>query len=146
MRAFFSVLVLFLASCSETETLRVRQFHLRDTKPAKDNEFIRAEMNKRLYGAVTLEERQLRRGDYYDIAWHGLSGTNPVRVVFEYRQAATGAEERKIDKAFPVSRSGKTEFHMIGEAYREGGRIVAWRLSLYDGLEKVAQKQSYLWD
>ena len=137
---------LFLSSCSETETLRVRQFHLRDTKVADGNEFIRSEMNKRLHGAVNLEERNARKGQYYNVSWHGLSGTHPVKMLFEYRQASSGAAIRKIEKTVSASKDGKMEIRVTGDAYQKGGRVVSWRLSLYDGREVVAQKKSYLWD
>ncbi|YCM43839.1 hypothetical protein V2O64_21250 [Verrucomicrobiaceae bacterium 227] len=148
MRVFFAALplVLMSVSCSETETLRVRQFHLRDNKVANGNEFIRGEMGKRLYGAVTLEEREARRGQYYNISWHDLSGARAVKVVFEYQQAVSGADVKRIVKTLPASREGMVEIRMIGDSYQKGGRIVAWRVTLFDGGESVAQKQSYLWD
>ena len=40
-----------------------------------------------------MEEREARLGDYYTVRWNGPAGTEsqPVRIVFEYRQAATGS-------------------------------------------------------
>lgn len=146
MRVFLAALALMLVSCSETETLRVRQFHLRDNRVANGNDFIRGEMNKRLHGAVTLEEREARKGQYYTISWHGLSGSREVKVVFEYRQVMSGANEKKMVKIMLASREGKLEIQVIGEAYQKGGRVLAWRVTLFDGGERVAQKQSYLWD
>lgn len=146
MRVFLAALALILGSCSETETLRVRQFHLRDDKPANGNEFIRGEMGKRLHGAVTLEEREARKGQYYNISWHGLSGAKAVKVVFEYRQVVGGADVKRMVKTMTASSEGKLEIQVTGAAYQKGGRVLAWRVTLFDGGESVAQKQSYLWD
>ena len=146
MRVFLAALFLVLVSCSETETLRVRQFHLREVRVTDGNDFIRGEMNKRLHGAVTLEEREARKGQYYDISWNGLSGLGAVRVVFEYRQVIGGADVRKIEKTMPSSREGKLEVRVTGDAYQKGGRVLAWRVTLFDGVKSVAQKQSYLWE
>ena len=143
---FLAVLVLFFVSCSAPETLRVRQFHLRDTKAANGDLFIRAEMTRRLYGAVSEEERKLRRGNYYHLRWRGLSGEQPVRVVFEYRQARTGATVRKLEKVSPAAKKGEQEFQFTGKEYENNGRVLAWRATLYEGKNLVAKKQSYLWE
>ena len=146
MRVFLAALAFIFVSCSETETLRVRQFHLRDNEAANGNDFIRAEMNKRLHGAVDLEEREARKGQYYNISWHGLGGSRPVKVVFEYRQVISGADVKRIVKTMPASGDGQLEIQVTGEAYQKGGRVVAWRVTLFDDGQSVAQKQSYLWD
>jgi len=143
---FLAGLVLLLVSCGAPETLRVRQFHLRDTKVSTGDLFIRAEMNKRLHGAVTEEERNLRKGNYYHVRWHGLSGTKPVRVLFEYRQTRTGAKVKKYETTAPAAAKGDRQISINGEDYLKNGRVLAWRASLYDGGTLVAQKESYLWD
>lgn len=146
MKFVLAGLALFFVSCGSPDTLRVRQFHLRDTKAATGDLFIRAEMNKRLHGAVTEEEQTLRKGNYYHIRWNGLSGAKPVRVVFEYRQTRTGAKIKRYEKTAPASAKGDLEVKIAGMDYLKNGRVLAWRASLYDGKELVAQKQSYLWD
>ena len=146
MRVFFAVVAFALVSCSDSETLRVRQFHLRDTEVSNGNEFIRGEMNKRLHGAVTLEEREARMGQYYNISWQGLSGTKPVTVLFEYRQAATGADAKTLKQVMPPSVKGSVELRVTGESYQKSGRVLAWRVTLLDGQQSIAQKKSYLWD
>ena len=146
MKTFLAGLVLLLVSCGAPETLRVRQFHLRDTQPASGDLFIRAEMNKRLHGAVTKEERALRMGDYYHVRWHGLGGRKPVKILFEYRQARTGARILRYEAIAPASSEGDRQIRIWGEDFRDNGRVSAWRVSLYEGSEVVAQKQSFLWD
>ena len=103
-------------------------------------------MNKRLYGAVSEDERGLRRGNYYHVRWRGLGGEQPVRVVFEYRQARTGALVKRLERVGAASGKGSEEIKIAGEDYRRNGRVLAWRATLYDGERLVDKKQSYLWD
>lgn len=153
MKAILCLVVLALASCASDEVLEVRQFHLRNTEVERDyydrsneNQFIRGEINKRVHGAVTQKERDARKGDYYTVSWKRLSGANPVRVVFECRQATSGSRVKKMDRKLPAAVSGKTEFQIIGNDFLNKGRVTAWRMSLYDGSQKLATKTSYLWD
>jgi len=146
MKALLGAIALGLVSCANTEKLEVRQFHLRKERVSRGNEYVRAEMNKRLYGAVTAEERAARKGQYYTVKWNELTGEESVKVVMEYRQALTGSKVKKISRKFPAARSGKTEFQIIGPAYLKKGRVLSWKISLYEGSEKIADKKSYLWD
>lgn len=144
--ACFLCLAGFLVSCGAPDTLRVRQFHLRDTKVASGQPFIRAETNELLYGAVTEEERELRLGNYYHVRWRKLSGKKPVKIVFEYRQAKSGAKVFRKVKVSPAKARGDRKMLVIGNEYLKGGRVTAWRVTIYDGDKPAAQKQSYLWD
>ena len=108
----------------------------------------RAERLHRLHGAVSEDERDARRGHYYMVEWDGPRGTEelPVRIVLEYQQGRTGDRILRQEQEFPPGRKGKAEFVINGEAYLEGGRVLAWRLLLYRGEELVATRKSYLWD
>jgi len=103
-------------------------------------------MNKRLFGAVSLEERVLRRGNYYHIRWRRLSGTAPVQILFEYRQARTGAAVKKKVLTKEASRKGSGEIVIGGRDYLRDGHVQSWRVRLFDGEKLVATKQSYLWE
>lgn len=146
MRVFLALATLLLVSCGTPESLRVRQFHLRETQVASGHPFIRAETAKRLYGAATEKERLLRLGNYYHIRWHGLSGKKPVKVVFEYRLARTGASVKKRVFVAPASKKGDREIVIGGAEYLESGHVQSWRATLYDGETKVMEKKSYLWE
>ena len=146
MRLFLAFVALLLVSCGAPKTLQVRQFHLQDTDPSDGHPFIRAEMNRRLYGAVTLAERTLRKGNYYHLRWRGLRGDQPVRVVLEYRQARTGARVRMKEKVMKAARRGDCEIVVSGREYLRDGHVQSWRVTLYDGEKLVAKKQSYLWE
>jgi hypothetical protein len=58
----------------------------------------RAEQLRRFHGAVTAAEKRDRLGYYYSVQWNGPAekADEPVRIVFQYRQAATGSAAREI--------------------------------------------------
>lgn len=141
---------LALASCGGPGPgLDVKVFHLRDAGEVREkNEVVRGEHLKRLYGAVSMEERRERLGLYYTVRWNGPVGyeTQPVKIVFDYRQAATGAKILTMTREEPGTARGSVEFAVTGEAYRKGGRVLAWRMRLYRGGELVDTEYSYLWN
>lgn len=139
-----------LISCGGTKgVVNLRQYHLRSVSADTGGiESIRAEKLKRLHGAVSAEERRNRLGHYYIIRWKGPKGreADPVRILFQYRQAATGSAIRRMETTLPGTRKGVTEFQVTGPTYLEGGRVLAWHLGFYRGEELVETLQSYLWD
>lgn len=146
MKVLLAGFTVFLVSCGAPDILRVRQFHLQDTDVSTGHPFIRAEMNKRLYGAVTARERTLRKGNYYHVRWHGLTGQKPIRLVFEYRQARTGVKVNRREFRLPGSPKGKSEIVVAGLEYLKYGHVQAWRVNLFEGDSKISVKKSYLWD
>ena len=140
------LVALFLVSCSSPETLRVRQFHLREIDLPSGHPFIVAEMNHHLHGAVTERERKLRLGNYYHVRWGGLSGQEPVKIVFECRQAKTGASVHRYEFPMAAKRKGEREIVIGGYDYLKNGHVQAWRITLYEGKRAIAVKKSYLWD
>ena len=146
VKGIFGLLALLLVSCGSDEILTVRQFHLRKAKVPSGNEYVRSEMNYRLYGEVSAKEREAKKGQYYSVRWQDLSGTSSVRVVMEYRQAKSGSRIKKKALRFPPSKAGQAEFEVTGPSYLRQGRVISWRISLYEGGKRVAEKKSYLWD
>lgn len=137
-----------LASCGTREALEVRPFHLRDlTLESNDDPLIRGEQQRRLYGAVGVREREKRLGHYYTVLWHDEAIGEPVRVVFEYRQAGSGSKVLRQEQRFEAGLAeGKAEFAVTGDAYLKGGRILAWKCRLFRGNTEIAARRSYLWD
>lgn len=143
---FFGLLV----SCSTGAKgpLEVRQFHLSKINPAgREAQMVRGEQMYRLRGAVTLEERQRRLGQYYTVSWkNDQAAQGPMTVVMDYQQAATGSQVLRMSRDLPAGQtSGSVEFQVTGESYRIGGRVLAWRIRLLRADEIVAEKRSYLW-
>ena len=108
---------------------------------------VRGEQMYRLRGAVTLEERQRRLGQYYTVSWkNDQAAQGPMTVVMDYQQAATGSQVLRMSRDLPAGQtSGRVEFQVTGESYRIGGRVLAWRIRLLRADEIVAEKRSYLW-
>lgn len=104
------------------------------------------ERRYRLHGALTAEEVAERHGNYYTIFWSVADRSAPVTVRFEYRQTKTGSRVQVIDQT--VDRPGATnttEVQITGAPYTEGGKVLAWRVSLMRGKETLATRESYLW-
>jgi len=139
-----------MVSCGgRQEGLEVKAFRLRSAEEVKEeNPVVRGERLKRLHGAVSMAERRERLGDYYTVHWDGPAGTEgqEVRIVFEYRQAATGAKVLSMTEERPGTATGTVEFTVTGPAYQQGGRVLAWRIRLYRGGELMDTKRSYLWN
>jgi len=154
VRGMILIGFLLVGSCaSPRQVLEVKQFHLRDASISEgvdrsEAEVIRGEKLRHFYGAVTAEERQGRLGDYYSVSWEGPEGTEgeEVRLVFDYRQAATGSAIKTMEQQFPGKRSGTCEFVLNGESYARGGRVLAWRVQFYRGSNLVGTRHSYLWE
>lgn len=146
---FFLLVIGFLfgvISCSQQEALEVRQFHLRTTEVPDGHEFIRGEVNQLLHGAVTLEERRRRLGDYYTVRWREVDGAGEVTILFEYRQEIGGALVRQKRVTLPSAVRGKVRFEVAGEEFQKRGRVLSWRVTLRKGGREIGQKQSFLWD
>ena len=133
--------------------LNVDKFTLRSIK-IDDNEsaMIRGDQQKRLFGAVTLEEHKQRIGQYYTLTWNLLdrpetqSLDQPVQLVFNYQQAVTGSAVKTITKTYPQgTQEGKWAINNIGYDYAKAGRILSWRAELYYGKILISVKESYLW-
>lgn len=150
----FPVLALFaliLAGCADpTEPLTVKQFQLRDqVTNSGEDPMVQMEKQRRLRGAVSMEERRQRLGQYYTLIWSDPAGagSGPVEVLFEYRQGRTGSEIKRMSELYPASvAEGVVEFAVVGDNYFDNGKVLAWRASVSRGGREIAAKQSFLWE
>ncbi len=147
---FIFILVGCLVSCAsrDDDLLQVRHYHLQDVDPVdRDAEMSRGEQFYRSRGAVTMEERKSRLGHYYTVEWaRDQMGAGEMKVVMDYQQAATASKVLRMSRDLPDDvEAGKIEFHITGENYRVGGRVLAWRVQLFRGSRVIAEKRSYLW-
>lgn len=142
------LMVVGLAGCVDPGALDVRPRHLRDlTVISNDAPMMRGEQRQRFYGAVGLREREQRLGHYYTVLWKDASVGEPVRLVFEYQQGASGSRILRQELDFGEDEvKGRGEFQVIGDAYIKGGRVLAWKCSLFRGKREVASRHSYLWE
>lgn len=151
MRWWFCGLgALMLVSCGgPREVVAVKQFHLRsvEARPG-ESEVVRGEKLKRLHGAVSAADRRNRLGEYYTIRWDGPPGreSEPVRLVFDYRQAGSASKVLTMEQELPGTASGTAEFQVTGTAYQEGGRVLSWRLRFFRSGELEETRRSYMWE
>lgn len=139
-----------LAGCTGTrETLVVKQFQLRDQATATTSEpMVKMEKLRRLHGAVSMEERRNKLGQYYTVVWSDPTGAGQgeVTLTFLYQQGATGSRIKRMTKVFPPpDTEGAAEFVVIGDDYFQGGKVLAWKATLSRGTKELANRQSYLW-
>lgn len=151
MKPLFSLLaVLWLGACAgPPEALVVKQFQLRDLQHVKEDEpMVRMEKERRFHGAISMTERRARLGQYYTLIWQDAAGAGQgeVELVFQYQQGATASHVKRLVKTFPAADAkGTAEFAVIGNDYLHGGKVLAWKASLFRGKREISSRQSYLW-
>ena len=140
--------VLMVACSGPPETLVVKQFQVRDqVRKIGDDPMVRMEKERHLLGAVSMEERRQRLGQYYTVRWSDPAGAGngDVRLVFLYQQGATGSLVKRMTRDFPSSSvDGTAEFAVIGDDYFKGGKVLTWKATVTRGGRELASKQSYL--
>ena len=110
---------------------------------------VRMEKESRLRGAISMEERRQRLGQYYTLIWSDAKGvgSGPVELVFEYRQGGTASQIKRFTKQFPASAaSGTADFSVGGDNYVDNGKVLAWRATVLRDGKEIAVRRSYLWD
>ena len=106
------------------------------------------EKARRLHGAVSMEERREKLGQYYTLLWNDAASgdTGTVKLVFQYQQGASASRVKRMVKIFPASdSSGVMELAIIGDDYLKGGKVLAWKATLFRGEREISSQQSYLW-
>lgn len=150
MKIFSLLVVCFLAACAgQKKTLVVKQYTLREQATnGNEDPMVRQEKLRRLYGAVTIEERKARLGQYYTILWSLPQSTGSDReIVFRYQQGGSGSLVKTMKRNIPQgSPDGKEEFAITGDDYFDSGRVLAWKTDLIVDGETVASEKSYLWE
>ncbi|MBK1883704.1 hypothetical protein JIN85_14900 [Luteolibacter pohnpeiensis] len=138
--------VVMVGCAGQPEALKVKQFYLRDEKyDSGVDPMVRAEKQRLLYGAVSMEERRDRLGQYYTALWND-AGSGPVDVIFEFQQGVTASKIKRRTKSFPAdSTSGKAVFSVIGDDYFKSGKVLSWKISLKRNGKTIATQQSFLW-
>ena len=137
-----------LAGCArQPHALDVKQFVLRDEqRDTGDDPMVRMEKARRLHGAISMEERRQRLGQYYTLIWQDPQGAGKgeVLALFEYQQG--GSAIKRMSKTFPAeATNGVADFAVIGDDYFKHGKVLSWRASLWRNGREIASRQSYLW-
>jgi hypothetical protein len=144
----FSVFSLLMVSCvTAPEGLKVSTYHLRESMfQENEDPMVRGEVQRYLHGAVTVEERRQKIGQFYHVTWVDQNSSNGnAEVVFEYLQAGSGSKIKRLVQRADFSQKLDAYFTIAGADYAKNGRVLAWRASVRIGGKEVASKQSYLW-
>jgi hypothetical protein len=109
--------------------------------------WLRAEEDRRYFGAINEFERRQRDGHSYTIHWRvDPSHAGPLAVRFEYRQQKLGSKVQTLEVKYPkASGNLRTEFTVQGDDYHQDGPVTAWRVLLIDQDRVVGLQQSFLW-
>ena len=141
-----SLCLLSCATKPDTGITRVKIYRLDPgAEPDASEPSIPFEQKHYLHGAVSEDDREARRGNYYTVFFRTQDRSTPVRARFEYRQAMTGfkvfAKEVDVDP-----REGIVRFEVTGQDYRDRGRLLGWHVTLTQSGHPVGERKSYLWD
>ena len=148
MNRLMMLLCLVLASCvSDPHGLTVKQYHLRENMFDQNVDLMaRGEVQRLLHGAVTVEERRQKIGQYYQVIWNQPGQTSSsMEVVFEYLQAGSGSTVKRLVQSAPFHDRLDAYFSIVGNDYRQNGRVLAWKVTVKDGGKTLDSKQSYMW-
>ena len=98
------------------------------------------------YGAVNALDRGERYGHYFNVWWKS-SRPADVTVRFEYRQENLGSHVQAKELSYRAA-SGTTEskFTILGDQYKDDGKVTSWRLLLVVDGKVVGLRQSFLWN
>lgn len=150
-RWYLLLSLLGLSACAGPDShLTVKQFYLRDQVDDDiDEPMLRGEKRRLLHGAVSMEERRDRLGQYYTVLWDDASGagSGQVEVRFDYRQGASGSRVKTRSENFSSDTpSGKAVFSVIGDDYFKRGKVISWKVTLLRGGRELSSRQSYMWE
>ncbi len=103
-----------------------------------------------LYQATLLRETNLCSGMRFNVQWKAKGQTNaPLKIQLELRGVAHGDYPKQLVLEKPVEPRGRfshwTLFELLGEAYKDFGRVTAWRVTLWEGPRSLGEQKSFLW-
>jgi hypothetical protein len=91
-----------------------------------------------------------RSGMRFDIQWKKKGGVfEPLKLTVELRGVAQGNLPKQLVLEQPVEPQGWfshwTSLQLTGEDYRDLGEVTAWRVSLWEGAQRLGEQKSFLW-
>jgi hypothetical protein len=86
----------------------------------------------------------------FDIQWKKKGGVfEPLKLTVELRGVAQGNLPKQLVLEQPVEPQGWfshwTSLQLTGEDYRDLGEVTAWRVSLWEGAQRLGEQKSFLW-
>jgi len=89
----------------------------------------------------------LRAGLRFDIQWQAY-GAADLKVRIELRGMKSGQPQSRTLELAPRTKPALTAWSKLtldGEDYRQFGELSAWRATLWEGGQLLAEQQSFLW-
>ena len=114
-------------------------------KPTEDQMLI-FERQRVNYGAITGMDYVERYGYYFNVWWDAKRQAD-ITVRLEYRQENLGSHVQAKEMRYTAAKGAlESHFTVIGDEYKENGKITAWRLLLIENGRAVGLHQSFLWN
>ena len=89
-------------------------------------------------------------GMRFSVRWKAKGqAATPLMLRVELRGVARGDFPKQRTLEQPVEPGGWfghwTKFEVVGEEYKEFGRVTAWRVTLWEGNRLLGEQKSFLW-
>jgi hypothetical protein len=85
----------------------------------------------------------------FDVLWKATPAPDEtIKLTVDLRGTGTNSVPRiqtLETNVIPASTRQWTELPLTGAAYRNLGRLVAWRVSLWNGGQLLGEQKSFLW-
>jgi hypothetical protein len=83
----------------------------------------------------------------FDVEWSARGSAAGLRLRLEARGGKAAAQPKLIEAAVKSDRFGSTwaSVTLDKAAYEAMGGVVAWRVTLWDGDQQLAEQKSFLW-
>jgi hypothetical protein len=136
-----------LALSGDFEFRKVTKFlnDPRFLKPTEDQMLI-FERQRVNYGAITSVDYVERQGYYFNVWWRARHQADLI-LRLEYRQEKLASHVQAKELRYPAAKGSlESKFTVIGDEYKEGGKITAWRMLLIENGRAVGLHQSFLWN
>ncbi len=101
------------------------------------------------YQALLRKEKQRVSGMRFDIQWKASSTTaDKLALRLELRVSnASGSKLVALEQEVSPKKNGSRWSRIVldGEKYRQASDVIAWRVTILEGDQKVAERTSFLW-
>lgn len=100
------------------------------------------------YQAWLRENPGQQSGLRYDVQWRAAAGEYTLKVELLGRVVEGRPLRKTVEQQVTASRTRTlwSGIEFAGEEFKEFGRIVAWRVSLWQDDKELARQQSFLWE
>ena len=103
-----------------------------------------------LYQVTLMRNTNECSGMRFNVHWRAKGeATTPLKLQVELRGVARGDYPRRLTMEKAVEPGGLfshwAKFDLLGEQYKDFGRVTAWRVTLWEGSRLLGEQKSFLW-